>query len=128
MKRAIFTLATAFLLGSVVVGCGESEKFFGPGEIDDPNPGPTGSLTIVTSTIGSYQVVGVEQYGCRIDGEDGGLGVALNETHAHTLLAGSHVVELTGVPENCAVQGGSSRIVEVVEGEDVQVGFEITCW
>ena len=81
----------------------------------------------MTSTTGSYQAVSVEQYRCRIDGEEGGFRVGPNETHVHTLLAGSHLVEMTSVPANCTVQGENPRTVNVVEGEDVQVEFEISC-
>jgi hypothetical protein len=123
MKRAIFSLATAFVLGFAAVGCAEN----GNGIVDPVVRGPTGSLTIVTSTIGGFPAAAFTEYACSIDGEDGAA-IGPNASHVHAVAAGSHMVEMTGVPANCSVQGENPRYVNVVEGEDVRVEFEITCW
>jgi hypothetical protein len=122
MKRAIFSTATALLIGFVAVGCDDD----GQGIVDPNVRGPTGSLTIVTSTTGNLPAVAFAEYTCNIDGERGA-GVGPNETHVHALAAGTHVVEMVDVPANCAVQGENPRIVQVAEGADVRVEFEITC-
>jgi hypothetical protein len=121
MKRAIFSLTTALLLGFAAVGCDD-----GPLPPPPPPSGPMGSLTIVTSTTGNLPAVAFAEYTCNIDGERGA-GVGPNETHVHALAAGTHVVEMVDVPANCAVQGENPRIVQVAEGADVRVEFEITC-
>jgi len=79
------------------------------------------------STVGNSPVQAFADYTCNIDGERGA-GVGPNESHVHALAAGSHLVEMVGLPANCEVQGENPRIVTVVEGENVQVEFEINCW
>ncbi len=124
MKRAIFLLATPFLLGSLTVACSDD----GSRIIDPPPPPPTGLLTIVTSTTGTHLVVGLEGYRCRIDGNEGDVEVGLNGSHVHALAAGNHLVEMTNVPANCEVQGENPRMVTVVDGGSTLVEFEINCW
>ena len=121
MKRAIFSLATALLIGVVAVGCSDG---VGPPIVD---PEPTGSLTIVTSTVGNSPAQAFAEYTCSIDGKRGA-GVGPNETHVHSLVVGTHWVEMVGLPANCEVQGENPQFVTVVEGGNAQVEFEINCW
>ncbi len=122
MKRAIFSMATAFALGFAAVGC--DDDWDGPFEIVQADR--TGSLTVVTSTFGRFPATAYVDYTYRIDGE-GEMEAGSNEANVHQLLPGAYLVEIT-VPRNCLVQGENPLTANVIEGEDVLVEFEIGCW
>jgi hypothetical protein len=85
---------------------------------------PTGSIEVTTTTSG--QSLDPDGYSVALDG---GAGQPIETNGAISLtavMAGDHLVELTGAAPNCAVGGTNPRSVAV--GTDVTtIGFEITC-
>jgi len=109
-------IALALLLSALMVSCGD-DKPAGP-------PGPTGSITVSTSTTGadtpsSYTVV--------VDGS-GGQPIGVNASVTVSGLApGSYAVGLADVASNCAVEGANPRSVTVTESAAVETTFQIVC-
>ncbi len=114
--------ATRLFIASVLVpfslsGCsGGGEDTTGPG---------SGSLTATVSTPGPS--VDPDGYTLVVDGAESG---ALNGTSPVTvpgLATGNHAVGLTGVADNCQVQGDNPRLVLISSGVTASVAFVVTC-
>ncbi|HYF39393.1 MAG TPA: hypothetical protein VD930_06900 [Gemmatimonadales bacterium] len=114
--RTLRSLASivAGLTTTTLPGCGGEG-----GEITTP----TGSLEIRTTTsgepLGDYQVV-----------VDGGTPAAVGANAAISVTqveAGSHVIQLSGLPEGCTVAGENPRTVNVAAGASTTVEFEVSC-
>ncbi len=85
----------------------------------------TGSLVITSVTNGSSP--DPDGYAILLDGASrGSLGV--NDVVTITgLPPGTHVVELSGVSENCSVPDGASRSVTVTTDAPAEVQFDVGC-
>ena len=114
--------ATRLFIASVLVpfslsGCsGGGEDTTGP---------DSGSLTATVSTPGPS--VDPDGYTLVVDGAESG---ALNGTSPVTvpgLATGNHAVGLTGVADNCQVQGDNPRLVSISSGVTASVAFVVTC-
>jgi hypothetical protein len=85
----------------------------------------SGSLTATVSNSGSS--VDPDGYTLVVDGAGRG---ALNATSPVTvsgLAAGNHAVGVTGVADNCQVQGDNPRLVSISPGITASVAFVVTC-
>jgi hypothetical protein len=85
----------------------------------------SGNLTATVSNSGSS--VDPDGYTLVVDGAGSG---ALNATSPVTvsgLAAGNHAVGLTGVADNCQVQGDNPRLVSISPGVTASVAFVVTC-
>jgi Tol biopolymer transport system component len=114
--RTVNSLVCLFAVFSAVIfaGCGGDG-----GEITTP----TGSLEIRTTTsgdpLGDYQFA-----------VDGGTTAPIGANASITVAdveAGSHVIELSGVPQGCAVTGENPRTVSVTAGAGTIVEFAVSC-
>ena len=84
----------------------------------------TGNLTVTAATSGSNPPSG---YTFSIDGGTSqNIGANANIT-VSGLSAGSHTVQLSGVPSNCAVSGSNPQTVTVPGGGSTTASFTITC-
>jgi len=85
----------------------------------------SGSLTATVSTSGSS--LDPDGYTLVVDGAGRG---ALNGSSPVTvsgLAAGNHAVGLTGIADNCQVQGDNPRLVPISSGVTASVAFVVTC-
>ncbi|HWN17289.1 MAG TPA: hypothetical protein VNO19_00095 [Gemmatimonadales bacterium] len=85
---------------------------------------PTTEIKVTTITTGS--AVDPDGYEVKLDG---GAGQAIGSNATLTIegpALGSHDLALSGVASNCHLEGGDTRIVEVVPGSTV-VTFDVTC-
>ena len=90
----------------------------------DPLPPGTGSIRVSTTTSGSDQDSGYEFT------VDGGPSTTIGPNDAATvdnLAPGQHTVVLSGVADNCTVDGGTSQTVTVSSGTAVGASFSIQC-
>ena len=85
----------------------------------------TGSLQITSATSGASP--DADGYTITLDGADRGTLVASGTVTLNGLSAGNHAVGLSGVVENCVVQGENPRQVSIVAGAQPTVSFEIAC-
>jgi hypothetical protein len=84
---------------------------------------PTGDLTVTTNTTGSDLP---SSFSASVDGQS--RPIAANGTATfEDLAAGSHTVVLSGLPSNCSVAGGASRMVDVPSGGATTVAYSVTC-
>lgn len=82
-------------------------------------------LEITTSTTGSS--LDSDGYTATINGGDP-RAIGDNDTLVVTdLSSGDHLVELSGIAENCQVGGTNPRNVTLVSGEAESVDFAVTC-
>lgn len=83
------------------------------------------SLNISTTTSGVE--LDPDGYGVVVDGTQGP-GIGLNATLVVDGLSdGTHSVTLSGLAQNCAIQGDNPRIVSVASGATARVPFAISC-
>jgi hypothetical protein len=99
------------------VGCGDDA-------LSPSAPPVTGSVRVTTFTTGQY--LDPDGYRLRVDGDEVSA-VAVNGTLALSTPLGEHELELTGVAENCAVEGDNPRSVTVRAGGEVRTAFAVTC-
>jgi hypothetical protein len=88
-------------------------------------PTNSGTLRVTTATAGSD--LDPNGYSFQVDG---GAGQPIGVNAAATLpnvAAGAHTVQLSGLAQNCAVQGDNPRTVTVVSGAGGDLQFAITC-
>jgi hypothetical protein len=83
----------------------------------------TGARITVTTT---GLILDPDGYRVMVDGSGHGV-IASNDTVLARLEPGSRTIELTGLAQNCAVQGSSSRTVTIVDAEAVAVKFAVVC-
>ncbi|MFL5495980.1 MAG: hypothetical protein ACJ8DC_16470 [Gemmatimonadales bacterium] len=84
------------------------------------------SRTIVITTTTSGPDADPDGYALSVDG-GADQAIGLNATATLDVAAGDHSVQLSGVMENCAVQGANPQAVTVDAGGSAAVGFGITC-
>ena len=93
---------------------------------DDGGPtGPTiGSLEVRTETSGQTPTSG---YTYRVDGEPAQPIGSSATVSRPDLEAGSHIVELAGMPDGCTTTSENPQAVSVTAGSTTVVPFAITC-
>jgi hypothetical protein len=112
-NRLILLSATAFTLA-----CGD-------GGGGDPNEPPTGLLVITTSTSGATPTGSGYTY---VLNDNPARPIAFNTTiQLQGLFAGTHTVELTGLPQECSVSGANPVTATVTSDAPATVSFEIAC-
>lgn len=85
----------------------------------------TGSVRVTMSTSGSE--LDPDGYTLTLDGS-GAQAVGINGTRTFSgVVIGDHDVEVTGVADNCAVQGDNPRSVTVTNGATTQVDIDVVC-
>jgi large repetitive protein len=111
---------SALFFGSVVLwlaGCG------GGGDLSPTDP--TGSLTVTATTSGAD--VDPDGYTVTVDAASSGVVTGTNSVDVGGLVAGDHAVGLSGIADNCQVEGDNPRVVTISSGEDAAVRFSIVC-
>jgi len=83
----------------------------------------TGARITVTTTGLSQDPDG---YRVLVDGTDHGT-IGSNDTILARLEPGSRTIALTGLAQNCVLQGSSSRTVTIVDSEALDVEFAVVC-
>ena len=116
MHSTRYTLAViaAGFTATILTGCGGDG-----GEITTP----TGSLEIRTTTSG--EVLGDYRIGV-----DGGAPSSIGANAVSTVTdveAGPHLIELSGLPAGCTVNGENPRTVSVSAGANTLVEFAVSC-
>ncbi|HET6778104.1 MAG TPA: hypothetical protein VFH26_04400, partial [Gemmatimonadales bacterium] len=86
---------------------------------------PTGRL-VITSVTGGISP-DPDGYTISVGGVPGSPIGANEVVTIDEVPAGTHVVELSGIADNCTVADGPSRTVTVVNGADAAVQFDVTC-
>lgn len=111
MKRGlVISLALA-----VLVACDD----------DDPVAPQVGTLEVVVETTGED----IDADGYTVDLDDGTEtgDVETSDEISFEVDAGSHTVELTGIADNCTVDGDNPVTVTVGADETETVTFDVTC-
>ena len=85
----------------------------------------TGRLVITSVTSGTSP--DPDGYNISVDGAAGRPLGANEVATIDEVPAGPHVVELSGVADNCTVGNGPSQTVTVANGVDAAVRFDVTC-
>jgi hypothetical protein len=99
-------------------GCGD-------GGGGDPNEPPTGLLVITTSTSGATPTGTGYTY---VLNDNPARPIAFNTTiQLQGLFAGTHTVELTGLPQECSVSGANPVTATVTSDVPATVSFEVAC-
>src|SRR5215213_1864444 len=94
------------------------------GDTAGPSAPASGSLEITTQTTGSVPASG---YGYRVDGEPAQT-IGSNATASRADLdPGSHVVQLTSLPEGCTPEGDNPQAVSITAGATTTIDFSVTC-
>lgn len=101
----------------LAAGCGDDGS--------EPEGDPTGSLSLTTETTAiDFDADG---YTVTVDGDSAGT-IGPNTTLLLSDLAvGSYSLSLSGMAAHCDVQGDDPVAIEIVEGEQTEVTFAITC-
>jgi len=87
--------------------------------------GPNGALAVTTATTGTN--LDPDGYFVAIDGA-ASQSIGLNATITFSNLeAGDYNVRITGLANNCTVNGQNPRTVTVIDGDTAQTTFEVTC-
>ncbi len=123
MRRATMSLVMSVTLGLLASACRDAA---GPGKDPSASLGLlTGDLTVATTTTGSS--LDPDGYTITLDLLQSRT-VATNGSITFSgILAGPHVVAISGVAGNCSVSGGTTRTVLVPLGGTVRVDFSVTC-
>ncbi|HKU61534.1 MAG TPA: hypothetical protein VJQ44_09990 [Gemmatimonadales bacterium] len=105
------------LAASAALGCSDGAE---------PPPGPsTGAVAITTATSGSDP--DADGYMVFLDGAEVRAIGAAGTTTLTELSAETHVIGLTGIAANCAVQGGNPRGVIIGAGDTASETFAVAC-
>jgi Tol biopolymer transport system component len=92
---------------------------------DEPTAPRVGDLVVAVSTSG--EDIDLDGYELTVSGTDA-RAVGPNQTLlVRDVPAGTRVVALSGVAENCTVAGGPVREVSVASGSSTSVTFAVTC-
>ncbi|MFO7586778.1 MAG: hypothetical protein R6X22_01770, partial [Gemmatimonadota bacterium] len=84
-----------------------------------------GDLSVTTATTGTE--LDPDGYGLVVDGGAPDP-IGIDETRVLSgLVAGDHTLELTGIAENCAVEGANPRAVPVEADGVAETRFDVTC-
>jgi Tol biopolymer transport system component len=90
---------------------------------NDSLTAPTGSLQVVITTTGQPST---ETYSVSLDGA-AATAIGVNATINLTAEAGTHTLELSGLPQGCTVSGDNPRSVSVTADATTPVSFAVTC-
>ena len=114
MRNGLILLsATAFAFG-----CGD-------GSGGNPNEPPTGLLVISTSTSGANPTGSGYTY---VLNDNPAQPIAFNTTiQLQGLFAGTHTIELTGLPQECSVSGANPVMATVTSDVPAMVSFDVSC-
>jgi hypothetical protein len=105
-------------------GVGGQVSSFSPFGAVVPGETDTGSIQVLTVTTGP----GPEGYQVAVD-EDEPLPISPNGSRTFSLLpVGEHTVTLSGLLENCSVEGPNPRPVTVEAGVTTETTFDVTCF
>ncbi len=85
----------------------------------------SGSLTATVSTSGSS--VDPDGYTLMVDGAGRGTLNGSSPVTVSGLAAGNHAVGLTGIADNCQLQGDNPRLVSISSSVTAAVAFVVTC-
>lgn len=106
----------ALFLVAVLIACG--------GEESGPNGPTTGTLEIRTLTSGAGASAA---YNYRVDGEAAQTIGNNAVVSRQEVPPGSHVVQLTGLPDGCTTTSDNPQTVSVTAGSTTVVDFSVTC-
>ncbi|HEX2251406.1 MAG TPA: hypothetical protein VHH32_13755, partial [Gemmatimonadales bacterium] len=106
----------ALIIVGVLAACG--------GDGTDPTGPTTGTLEIRTTTSGPAATAA---YNYRVDGEPAQAIGNNAVVSRQEVPAGSHVVQLTGLPDGCATSSENPQTVSVTPGSTTVVDFAVTC-
>lgn len=113
-------LATLLMLGA----CGGSDS--GPTGPSNPPPGPTtGTISVSVTTIGDSQ--DTDGYSVMLDGTAKAAIGANGSVSLSSVSPGNRLVSLSGVAQNCAIDGEHPQSVSVSAGVTAQASFQIVC-
>jgi len=112
--KAVVVLGVVTLL---IIGCGDDE-------VTNPPPGPTGTVTVSTASIGS--AIDADGYTVLLNGSDTGP-IGANSSVSVGVAVGEYVVELTGLADNCGVIGGNPIAVTIVAEQATPIEFSVAC-
>lgn len=110
------------VLVALALGCGDGDK---PGITGPPNTRETGSIEVSLAITGGL----VDPDGCRITVDDGSVRT-LRDGESHTfanLDAGDHVITISDVAANCAVEGETWRSLTVRPKGTSRAEFAVAC-
>lgn len=86
---------------------------------------PRGNLAVTTTTSG--EDIDPDGYEVEIDGiSSGAIGTADTRVFSD-IPTGDRLVELTGLAENCAVQGDNPRLRTIIDGQTTLTTFAVAC-
>lgn len=92
----------------------------------DDSTGPAGEATMVVRVVTAGGDFDLDGYLLDVDGRVS-FPIGVGATQELTLEAGRHVVEISEVAANCAVQGDHVREVVLSQGERIEVSFSVIC-
>ena len=101
-----------------------------PVTVGDPAPAPpaaataVGGIVVNTSTSGQFEGNG---YNVTLDGARKRVIRDDVTISFSTVAAGDHLLALTDLPDNCAVDGSNPQTVTVLEGVSSRWVFDVTC-
>ena len=84
-----------------------------------------GRLEISVVTNGT--ALDIDGYGVTLDGAEVRAVQANGSVTLGEISQGSHVLELSGLAENCAVQGENPRTIVVPNGKTLSASFVVVC-
>ena len=114
-----FPIVFLLALISSLAGCGGGDSdTTGPEE-------PLGGVTVTASTSGPG--ADADGYVVLVDGQDRGTLTGSNPVTVSGLAPGSHTVGLSGVANNCQVEGENPRMVPISSGATASVAFTVLC-
>jgi hypothetical protein len=116
LSRIRRTKSFLLLLALATFACGDGENLVEPG---------TGGLEVTTTTTGAEP--DADGYTITLDGADRGAVAANGQVALDGLSVGEHLVGLTGVAGNCAVQGDNPVTVRVIARATATAAFAVTC-
>ncbi|MFL5459337.1 MAG: Ig-like domain-containing protein [Gemmatimonadales bacterium] len=87
--------------------------------------GGSGSILVTTETLGSD--LDPDGYTVLVDDSQLGIVQPTDQVAIHDIAVGTHVVQLSGVADNCQITGTSRRGVTVADGQTSSVNYKITC-
>lgn len=89
---------------------------------DSPVAAEYGHIEVSVSTTGGDPDVGFEIVSDNVRKQ-----LSSNETTVFDVASGTHTLELSGVADNCLVDGSPTRLVEVATNDTARVIFSVTC-
>ena len=123
MRKLLRTFVPLLLIG-LVISCGDNSTGTDPEPDPDPKEPTTGTLEATTSTSGSD--VDSDGYTLTVDGSDHSIGTDETVT-VDDIEEGSYDAELSGLADNCSVDGDNPRQVDINAESTTTASFDISC-